>query len=85
MERWTFHMIAGPDGREQQVRITLRAGADPAAYPRLQARLDGVEVPLDGAPVDYEAPEWKVQQLVTQAGGTPEAWEVLKDRLRAQI
>ena len=83
MERWTFHMIAGPDGREAQVRMFLRAGDDPQRYPRLQVRLDGVQVPVDDAPVDYEAPEWKVVQLFTTSGGTPERWEQLKDALRA--
>lgn len=84
MERWTFHMIAGPDGREAQVRVFLRAGDDPARYPRLQVRLDGVQVPLDDAPVDYEAPEWKVVQLFTAGGGTEEQWEQLKSALRGQ-
>ena len=85
MERWTFHMIAGPDGREAQVRMFLRAGDDPDSYPRLQVRLDGTEVPLDGAPVDYEAPEWKAQQLFTAAGGSAQRWDELKDRLRSQV
>jgi hypothetical protein len=85
MERWTFHMIAGPDGREAQVRMFLRVGDDPEAYPRLQARLDGVEVPVDGAPVDYEAPEWKVVQLFAAAGAPGGRWDELKDALRAQV
>jgi hypothetical protein len=85
MERWTFHMIAGPDGREAQIRMFLRAGEDPAAYPRLQVRLDGQLVPVDDAPVDYEAPEWKAVQLFTGAGATNERWDQLKDSLRAQV
>jgi hypothetical protein len=84
MERWTFHMIAGPDGREAQVRMFLRAGDEPDRYPRLQVRIDGVEVPVDDAPVDYEAPEWKAMQLFNAAGATNERWEELKDTLRAQ-
>ncbi len=82
MERWTFNMIAGPDGREQQVRMILRAGDDPASYPVLQIGLDGVEVPVDDAAVDYEAPEWKAQQLFAAGGGSADLWEDLKDRLR---
>jgi hypothetical protein len=85
MERWTFHMIAGPDGREAQVRLILRAGEDPERYPRLQVRLDGAEVPLDDAAVDYEAPEWKAIQLFTAAGGTNQRWDQLKDSLRARV
>jgi hypothetical protein len=41
-------------------------------------------VPLDDAPVDYEAPEWKASQLFTAGGGTQDQWEALKDRLRAE-
>jgi hypothetical protein len=84
MERWTFHMIAGQDGREAQVRLILRTGDDPGRYPRLQVRLDGVQVPLDNAPVDYEAPEWKAIQLFTASGGTNQRWDELKNALRAQ-
>jgi hypothetical protein len=85
MERWTFHMIAGPDGREAQVRMTLRAGDDPATHPRLQVRMDGWQVPVDGSPVDYEAPEWKALQLFKAGGGNERRWEELKDSLRAQV
>jgi len=82
MERWTFNMIAGPDGREAQVRMILRAGDDPSAYPVLQVGLDGDEVDLDDAPVDYEAPEWKAKQLFAAGGGGEDRWEDLKDQLR---
>lgn len=87
MERWWFHMIAGPDGREQQVRLVLRVGDDPAQFPTLQVRLDGTEVPVDDAPVDYEAPEWKALQLYTAGSGegAEARWEALKDRLRARV
>jgi hypothetical protein len=78
-------MIAGVDGREAQVRIILRTGDDPGAYPCLQVRLDGYEVPVDASPVDYEAPEWKALQLFTAAGGTQERWEELKSSLRARV
>ena len=85
MERWTFNMIAGDDGKEKQVRMILRAGDDPAAYPTLQVGLDGAEVPLDGAAVDYEAPEWKAVQLFVAGGATQERWDDLKDQLRDQL
>ncbi len=84
MERWTFNMIAGEDGREKEVRMILRAGDDPGAYPILQVGLDGVEVPVDDAPVDYEAPEWKAQQLFSAGGGSKDLWEDLKDQLRQE-
>lgn len=82
MERWTFNMIAGDDGKEKQVRMILRSGDDPAAYPVLQVGMDGVEVPVDDAEVDYEAPEWKAMQLFKAGGGSDDLWEDLKDRLR---
>ena len=85
MERWTFNMIAGEDGKEKQVRMILRAGDDPEKYPKLQVGVDGVEVPLDDAAVDYEAPEWKATQLFTAGGGTQSDWDDLKDRLRAEV
>ena len=81
MERWWFHMIAGPDGGEAAVRMVLRTGDDEAAFPTLQVGLDGTEVPVDDAPVDYEAPEWKAKQLFAPGD---DAWEALKERLRQQ-
>jgi hypothetical protein len=83
MERWTFNMIAGADGKESQVRMILRAGDDSAAYPTLQVGVDGVEVPVDDAPVDYEAPEWKALQIFSAGGGSADLWEDLKDKLRS--
>jgi len=85
MERWTFHMIAGADGRETQIRMILRAGDDPEAYPTLQVGLDGDEVPVDAVGVDYEAPEWKAVQLFTAGGGSQGRWEDLKDQLRSAV
>lgn len=83
MERWTFNMIAGADGKESQIRMILRAGDDAAAYPTLQVGVDGVEVPVDDAPVDYEAPEWKAVQIFSAGGGSADLWDDLKDKLRA--
>lgn len=83
MERWWFHMIAGPDGSEAQIRIVLRSGDDESAYPTVQVAVDGTEVPTDDAPIDYEAPEWKAKQIFAAGGGGgDDAWESLKDRLR---
>lgn len=81
MERWWFQIVAGPDGSEAQIRLVLRTGEDEAAFPRLQVTVEGAEVPVDDAPIDYEAPEWKAKQLF-QPGD--DAWEALKDRLRDQ-
>jgi hypothetical protein len=85
MERWTFDMIAGDDGKEKQVRVVLRAGEDPGRHPRAQIGMDGIEVPVDDAEVDYEAPEWKAVQLFTAGGGSQQLWDGLKDRLRAEV
>lgn len=83
MERWTFLILAdAPGGTPDGIRMILRAGEDETRWPRLQVLLDGTEVPVDDRPHDYEAPEWKAQQLAS-AGGMPDRrWEALKDVLR---
>ena len=83
MERWRFHIIAGADGEPVAVRMYLRVGDDEAAWPSLQVQVDGTEVPVDQAEVDYEAPEWKAVQIMTAGGATEARWEELKDQLRA--
>jgi hypothetical protein len=80
MEKWTFLILAADDGSPDGLRITLRAGADEGAWPRLQVAADGSEVPVDQRPHDYEAPEWKAQQIFA---GNDTQWEVLKDKLRS--
>jgi hypothetical protein len=81
MEKWTFLVMAADDGSPDGLRIIFRNGADEAAWPRLQVAADGREVPLDDRPHDYEAPEWKAQQLF---GGSSGQWDALKERLRAE-
>jgi hypothetical protein len=83
VERWTFLVIAAPDGAPAALRVLLRAGADEASWPRLQVALDGTMVPVDDVDKDYEAPEWKALELFLEGGGTAEQWASLKDRLRA--
>jgi len=83
MERWTFNMIAGDDGKEKQIRMILRSGDDATAYPTLQVGVDGVEVPVDDAAVDYEAPEWKALRIFSAGGGSADLWDDLKDKLRS--
>jgi hypothetical protein len=85
MERWTFLILADDDGAARQIRMFLRAGDDPAAWPVLQVGVDGTEVPVDEAAKDYEAPEWKALQLFNGGGGTEQGWEALKQRLRDQV
>jgi hypothetical protein len=81
MEKWTFLILAADDGSPNGLRITLRAGDDEAAWPRLQVAADGAEVAVDQRPHDYEAPEWKAQQLF---GGSDAQWEDVKEKLRAK-
>jgi hypothetical protein len=81
MEKWTFLILADDDGNPNGLRITLRAGDDEAAWPRLQIGPDGGAVPTDDRPHDYEAPEWKAQQLY---GGSAAQWEAIKEKLRAE-
>jgi hypothetical protein len=81
MEKWTFLVMAAADGSPDGLRIILRDGADEATWPRLQVGADGAEVPVDDRPHDYEAPEWKAQQLF---GGSDRQWDALKERLRSE-
>jgi hypothetical protein len=86
MERWTYLVIADPAGDAAQVRVLLRAGDDPQAWPAAQIAIDGSDRSVDGAAHDYEAPEWKVAQLLDEsmgAGGAARLDQV-KGRLRAQ-
>ena len=69
MERWTFLVIAGPDGEPAQMRVLLRTGDDPAGWPAAQVALDGSDSPLDRRRHDYEAPEWQAAQLLDEATG----------------
>jgi hypothetical protein len=87
MERWTYLMIAGPDGATTQIRVILRAGDDPAAWPALQIGLDGAEVPLDEVAHDYEAPEWKAIQVLDEGmgGGGATRLDQLKEALRSRV
>lgn len=80
MEKWTFLILADDDGNPSGLRMILRAGDDAAAWPRTQVGADGGEVATDDRPHDYEAPEWKAQQLY---GGSDAQWEALKEKLRA--
>jgi len=87
MERWTFLMIAGPDGTTAQIRVFLRAGDDPAAWPSAQLTLDGAEVAVDDVAHDYEAPEWKATQELDAAmgGGGAARLEQVKAGLRSRV
>ncbi len=83
MERWTFLVIPDDAGAAKQIRMTLRSGDDEATWPTIQVGVDGVEVPVDDAEKDFEAPEWRAVQLFTGGGGTEAGWESLKERLRS--
>ncbi len=84
MERWTYLVIAGPDGGAKQLRVLLRRGDDPAAWPVAQIGLDGSDRPTDEQAHDYEAPEWKAVQLLDQGMGQGGAARLdqVKGRLR---
>jgi hypothetical protein len=85
LERWTFLIIAGPDGSPVQIRAFLRAGDDASTWPVAQITLDGSETQVDDAAHDYEAPEWKVVQILDPGtgGGGQLRLDAVKDHLRA--
>jgi hypothetical protein len=84
MERWTYLVIAGPDGGAEQLRVVLRRGDDPATWPAAQIGIDGSDRPTDDRSHDYEAPEWKAAQLLDQGMGQGGAARLdqVKGRLR---
>jgi hypothetical protein len=84
MERWTFLVIAAPDGSPAQLRVRLRAGDDPTAWPTAQVAMDGTEVPPDDTEHDYEAPEWRAAQLLEGGGGAARL-EQVKEGLRSAV
>jgi hypothetical protein len=85
LDRWTFLIIAGPDGSPLQIRVFLRAGDDPDRWPVAQVGLDGAQVEVDEVAHDYEAPEWKTAQILDPGtGGAGQArLDAVKDHLRA--
>jgi hypothetical protein len=84
MERWTFLVIAGPDEEPAQLRVLLRDGDDPSAWPAAQLDLDGTDVRVDDIAHDYEAPEWQAAQLLAEGGGA-DRLEQVKEGLRAKV
>ncbi len=85
MERWTFIILAGPDGKPTGIRATLRAGDDESRWPTLQVTVDGTEVPVDDQERDYEAPEWKANQIMAAGGCSEARWEEVKEKLRGMV
>jgi hypothetical protein len=87
MERWTFLVIAGPDGEPAQLRVLLRHGEDPTIWPAAQLGMGGAEVPVDQQNHDFEAPEWKAAQLLDAGTGQAGAarLEQIKRQLRSQV
>jgi len=85
MERWTFLILSDDTGAPVQLRVFLRAGDDPSRWPVEQLRVDGTPVPVDDTEKDYEAPEWKAQQIFREHGGTDADWDAIKRRLRAAV
>jgi hypothetical protein len=86
MERWTYLVIAGPDGGAAELRVLLRSGEEPAGWPAAQIGVDGTDRPVDAAAHDYEAPEWKAVQLLDEGMGSGGAARLdqVKGRLRSQ-
>ena len=86
MERWTFLVIAGPDGEAAQIRVCcaparpggLAGGPDRAGRHRPAASTTAAH--------DYEAPEWKAVQLLDEGmgGGGAARLDQVKGRLRSQ-
>jgi hypothetical protein len=82
-ERWTYTVLADePGGTPIELRISLEdRDAD------IQIGVTGSQVDVDDKPRDYEAPEWKAKQILSD-GGVNEIdgyLGALKEHLRAAL
>jgi hypothetical protein len=85
-EKWTFLIIADePRGNPIQVRVILRDAEAPDRAAKLQVGVDGKPVQVDEAEHDYEAPEWKANQILAEKSGDETLLERMKDRLREAL
>ncbi len=83
-DRWNYLMIAGDGGAEAQVRIKLE-DLGSGATATVQLAVDGSEVPVDDAPVDYEAPEWKAKKILAGGGIDDARFEAIKRDVRSRL
>ena len=86
-EQFSYIVLAAePGGTPTGYRVILR---DRTSGRQAVAQFDTVfaQVPVDDRRRDYEAPEWKAQQLLTDAGlaDAGEFTESLKNHLRAML
>ena len=82
-EKWTLLVIADePRGTPIQIRVILRDAEQPERAAKLQVAVDGRPVAVDDAEHDYEAPEWKAGQILTDGSGDAKLLDRMKDRLR---
>ena len=82
-EKGTFLVIADePRGTPIQIRVILRDADEPERAAKLQVSVEGRPVVVDDAEHDYEAPEWKAAQILTDGSGDAGLLERMKDRLR---
>ena len=86
-ERWTYTVIADPPGSAPiEMRVTLE-DRDAAKRATVQVTVAGVQVDVDDKPRDYEAPEWKVREILSGGGvETVDTYlDALKDHLRSAL
>ena len=86
-EQFSYIVLAAESGGAPTgYRVILR---DRTSGRQAVAQFDTVfaQVPVDDQRRDYEAPEWKAQQILTDAGlaDAGEFNESLKDHLRAML
>lgn len=69
-ERLTYTVISDhPGGTPVELRVTME-DRDTQRRATIQVTVAGDQVDVDDKPRDYEAPEWKAKQILTE-GGTP--------------
>jgi hypothetical protein len=86
-ERWTYTVISDHQGGTPiELRVSLEdRDADKRAT--IQITVAGVQVDVDDKARDYEAPEWKAKQIITDGGvGDTDGYlGALKDHLRQAL
>lgn len=86
-EKFSYVVLAEePGGAPTGYRVLLR---DRESGRQAVAQFDTVfaQVPVDDRTRDYEVPEWKAQQILSDAGlaDAAEFMEALKEHLRAML
>lgn len=86
-ERWTYTVIVDePGGTPVELRVSCE-DRDADLRATIQVTVTGAQVDVDDKPRDYEAPEWKAKQILTDGGvdGVDTYLDAMKEHLREAL